>query len=67
MASDLDILRTAHGLIRLHGPDAELIAARRADELLGAGDMDGHALSLRILKAIKELRRSAPDPGETTH
>jgi hypothetical protein len=36
MVSDLDIWRAANLLIRKHGPDAELEAAKRADVMLGS-------------------------------
>ena len=40
MVADIDIYRTADLLIKQHGNEAEIHAAQRADELLGAGDMD---------------------------
>ncbi len=42
--------------------EATLHAAMRADELLEAGDMEGRAAWLRILKAVKELQATEP-PG----
>ncbi len=36
MVDDLDIYRSAHGLIEEHGEDAPIHAAMRADELMGA-------------------------------
>ena len=65
MPSDLDILRTAQALIRQHGDDAEIHAAMRADELLEAGALDGNAVMMRVVRAIRELRRTQPKPGET--
>ncbi len=32
----------------------------RADELMAAGDMEGRAVWLRIVKAIEELRQREP-------
>ena len=32
-----------------------------ADELLDAGDLDGKAVWMRILRAVKELQRVEPD------
>ena len=52
MTSDLDIYRAANELINQHGEDAPIHAAMRADELMEAGDMDGKAVWLRIVKAI---------------
>ncbi len=55
MTSDLDIYRSANELIKQHGEAADIEAAMRADELMEAGDMDGRAVWLRIVKAIEEL------------
>ncbi len=55
MTSDLDIFRSAHEPIEQHGDAADIEAAMRADERLAAGDMDGEAVWLRIVKAIEEL------------
>ena len=42
-------------LIKRHGDAADIEAAMRADECLAAGDMEGEAVWLRIVKAIEEL------------
>ncbi|MCH9050502.1 MAG: hypothetical protein IIA72_05405 [Proteobacteria bacterium] len=55
MTSDLDVYRSANELIEQHGDAADIEAAMRADERLAAGDMDGEAVWLRIVKAIEEL------------
>ena len=55
MPSDLDIYRSANELIEQHGEAADIEAAMRADERLAAGDMDGEAVWLRIVKAVEEL------------
>jgi len=60
MTSDLDIYRSANELIKQHGEDAPVLAAMRADELMEAGDMEGRAVWLRIVKAIEELRQREP-------
>ena len=57
MTSNLDIYRAANELIEQHGADAPIHAAMRADELMEAGDMDGKAVWLRIVKAIDVLTR----------
>jgi hypothetical protein len=44
--------------------DATFVAARRADELLEVGDMDGCAIWERILAAVAELARATPAEGE---
>ncbi|MCH7539011.1 MAG: hypothetical protein IH999_01215 [Proteobacteria bacterium] len=66
--SGLDIHRAAHGLIEQHGDAADIDAARRADELLDAGDMDGRAVWLKVLKAVEELLdKGPPQNGATVH
>jgi len=56
MISDRDIWRAANLLIRKHPADAEVVAARRADEMLERGDRDGQLVWLRIRRAIVELQ-----------
>ncbi len=63
MTSDIDIYRAAHELIKQHGEAADIEAAMRADERLAAGDMEGEAVWLRIVKAIEELV-SEERPGD---
>ncbi len=65
MTSDIDIYRSANELIEQHGEDAPIEAAMRADEFMEAGDMDGRAIWLRIVKAIAELlSEERPDDAE---
>ncbi len=65
MTSDLDIFRSANELIEQHGDAADIEAAMRADERLAAGDMEGEAVWLRIVKAIEELlSKERPDGAE---
>ena len=56
MISNLDIWRAANLLIRKHGADAELEAAKRADLMLDRGHDDGRLLWARIRRAIEELQ-----------
>jgi hypothetical protein len=56
MIPDRDIWRAANLLIREHCADAEVVAGRRADEMLERGDREGQLLWLRIRRAIVELR-----------
>ncbi|NQV20115.1 MAG: hypothetical protein HQ511_01725 [Rhodospirillales bacterium] len=67
MTSDLDIYRTANELVKLHGDDAPIHAAMRADELLEAGDLDGKAVWLRIVQAIEELQSRERPEGAEVH
>ena len=55
LIDDKDIYRTANELIKQHGEGAPMHAAKRADELLEAGDLDGQATWKRILAATEEL------------
>ena len=64
MVDDPDIWRAANLLVKRHGADAALTAARRADELLAAGDDEGCAIWKRILEAVSELTRTTPAEGE---
>ena len=55
MTSDLNIYRSANLLIKRYGDDAPIEVAMRADELMEAGDMEGRAVWLRIVKAVEAL------------
>jgi hypothetical protein len=61
MISDVDIYRAANLLIRQHGADAEIEAARKADLMLERGDREGQRVWLRIRRAIVALQ--APPAG----
>jgi hypothetical protein len=56
MIPDRDIWRAANLLIREHAAEAEIVAARRADEMLERGDRDGQLAWVRIRRAIVELQ-----------
>ncbi len=65
MIAPIDIYRSAHELIEQHGEGAPIHAAMRADELMEAGDMDGRAVWLRIVKAVEDLlSEERPDDAE---
>jgi hypothetical protein len=54
-----DIYFTANALVKQYGPnEAPLIAAKRADAILGSGDVDGQRVWNGVLRAIQELIRS---------
>ncbi len=61
MTSERDIYRTAALLVKQHADDATVRAAMRADELLDAGDLEGSAVWLRVLTAVKELLATGTD------
>jgi len=65
MTSDLDIYRSAKLLIDQHGEDAPIFAAMQADKCLEGGDLDGKAVWMRVIGAIKELLNQQP-PGSDT-
>ena len=67
MTSDLDIYRSANEFIKQFGDAADIEAAMRADERLAAGDMEGEAVWLRIVKAIEELLSEERPEGEKVH
>jgi len=63
MIPDIDIWRAATLLIKQHGQDAEIVAARRVDELLEQEDLDGRDVWLRIRRVIVELQTAPIGPG----
>jgi hypothetical protein len=63
MIADLDVWRAATLLIRQHGIDAELEAARLADLMLNRANREGELVWIRIRRAIVELQ--APQTGLT--
>ena len=58
---EIDIWRTAQILIDAHGEAAWLEAAQRADQCLVEGNPAGTAVWKRVLQAVEELQRRAPD------
>jgi hypothetical protein len=56
LITDLDVWRAANLLIRQHGQDAEIEAARKADLMLDRGDRDGEVLWMLIMRAIGSLQ-----------
>ena len=53
MISDLNIYRAANLVIKRHGSDAVIEAARMVDRMLELGDPEGRALWQRIRRAIE--------------
>ena len=47
--------------MKQHGEEASIKAAMRADAYLESGDMDGRAVWLRVIAAIKELEAREPE------
>ena len=65
MPSDIDIYRSAKLLIDQHGEDALIFTAQQADRCLEAGDLDGKAVWMRVIRAIKELLDQQPPSNDT--
>ena len=60
---DGDTIEVHGQRIRLHGIDAPIHAAMRADAMLEKGDMDGDAVWKRILRTVEELQGAMPSAG----
>jgi hypothetical protein len=56
MVPEIAIWRAANLLIRKHGANADLEAAKRADLMLDRGDDDGRLLWARIRRAVEALQ-----------
>jgi hypothetical protein len=67
MIPDFETYRSANNLVKRHGEDAPIHAAKRAAAMLEAGDLDGYAMWERILRAVEELQGTEPKPGEAIH
>jgi hypothetical protein len=57
LIDDPDVFRAAKLMIDQRGDDTAICAARRVDELLDGGEMDGAIVWRRIAEAIEELDR----------
>ena len=62
MTSDLDIYRAANLVIKRHGSDAVIEAARMVDRMLELDDLEGRDLWRRIRRAILVLQAPVKDP-----
>ena len=68
MPSEIDIYRSAKLLVDQHGEDAPIFAAQQADRCLEAGDLDGKAAWMGVIRAIKELTNTdTPEDGRPVH
>ena len=65
MPDEIDIYRSANLLIDQHGEDAPIHAAMQADKRLMAGDLDGKATWMMVIRAIKELLDQQPPSSDT--
>ncbi len=65
MPGEIDIYRSAKLLIDQHGEDAPIFAAMQADKCLEGGDLDGKAVWMGVIRAIKELLNQQPPSSDT--
>jgi hypothetical protein len=54
-------------MIRRYGDDAAAQAAKRGNELLDRGDLDGMLVWQAIISAIRRLQAEAPAADEAVH
>jgi hypothetical protein len=62
MTSDPDVWRAANLLVQRHGENAEIEAAKRADQMLERDDFDGNVVWKPIRLAIVALQAPAKGP-----
>ena len=53
--------------MKRHGAEAPIHAAMHADAMLGKCDLEGRAVCLSILSAVKELPDVEPDDWAAVH
>jgi len=58
MSRDSEIFRAAQLLVREHGEDSMILAARQADKLEDQGDIEGSLVWRRIIEVLDEFRRA---------
>ncbi len=64
MPDEIDIYRSARLLIDQHGEDAPIFAAMQADKCLEGGNLDGKAVWMGVIRAIKELLDQQPPSSD---
>jgi len=67
MISDRDIWASALLILKQHGDDAVIETSVKADQMLDRGDMEGRAVWLRTVAAIRELLRREVEEGVVRH
>ena len=67
MASDLDVCRSAKLLVDQHGDGAPLRAAVKAERFCKAGDGEGVAVWMRVLKEAEKLLAEKLGGGAAVH
>ncbi len=64
---DIHIFRAANLLIKERGDEAGVHANMEFDNMVAHGNIEGAAVWLRIAKAIHDMQRETPRPGEHRH
>ncbi len=67
MLPEIDIWRAAMVLVARFGNAAATRAAKRADDLLDQGDIEGVIVWRRIRGACEELSRNEREPDRSVH
>ena len=68
MPDEIDIYRSANLLIDQLGEGALSFAAQQIDACWERGDLDGKAVWMRVIRAIKELTNTdTPEDGRPVH
>jgi len=68
MPEEIDIYRSAKLLIDQLGEAALIFASQQADACWERGNLDGKAVWMGVIRAIKELLdQKPPDDGKPTH
>lgn len=60
---EIDIWRTAKLLMDTHGDTASMEAAMRADAALDNGELAAVDVWKRVMRAVENLQRTAPQAG----
>lgn len=67
MTSEQEILAAAQDLVNRHGRGAKIEAAKRLEDLLISGDVEGCSIWQRIIRAIEDLERKMSEPDGSMH
>lgn len=60
MLPEIEIWRAAAAMIKRYGTEAGLEAAKRADQMLAAGDVEGSATWHWIMTLVEQLQAERP-------
>jgi len=65
--TDAEIYNSADILLEVHGPEAVMVAAMRAEELLLQGNLEGYRMWKRIAMVVDDLFASGPPDDASVH